>query len=110
MDERRVFIGDIKPYMVPDSLDDLHGPASGVITLPNRIYWQPGSRDFDVEIPIRCQMAYQPILAEGTLDDIQQWINRDLLITHWQAIFMPQRLRRMWQDRFPELHAKGSNG
>lgn len=110
MDEQRVFIGDVKPYMVPECLDDLQGPASGVITLPNRIYWQPGSRDFDVSVPIRCQMAYQPILAEGTLEDIHHWINKDLLILYWDAIFMPRRLRMMWEDKFPELRGRNRRG
>ena len=32
--ERRMFIRDVKPYEVPESLDDLRGPSGGVVELP----------------------------------------------------------------------------
>lgn len=31
--DQRVFFRDVKPYEVPDSLDQLHGPAGGVVQL-----------------------------------------------------------------------------
>lgn len=36
--EKRVHIQDVKPYFVPDTLDDLHGPSEGNIELPIHVY------------------------------------------------------------------------
>ncbi|MFT4244905.1 MAG: hypothetical protein QM571_00045, partial [Micrococcaceae bacterium] len=37
-----------RPFELPDSLDDLKGPADGLHTLPRNIYWGP-DRKFSLE-------------------------------------------------------------
>ena len=39
--EPRILIRDVIPYEVPERLEDLHGPAEGVLTLPQHVYWGP---------------------------------------------------------------------
>ena len=37
----RVYFRDVKPYAVVDSLDQLHGPAGGVVDLSHSVLWAP---------------------------------------------------------------------
>jgi hypothetical protein len=91
---------DTKVYHVPDSLDDLRGPATGVIHLPISIFWGP-RRDFD--IPSAARPAYQAVINEGTPAEQQDFLNRDLLIELWPRLSLPWRAYDMWEARFPEL-------
>ena len=38
----RVFFRDVKPYAIVDDLDQLHGPAGGVVELSHSVLWAPG--------------------------------------------------------------------
>lgn len=40
--QQRMFFSDVKPYEVPEKLDDLKGPISGVVHLPHRVLWASG--------------------------------------------------------------------
>lgn len=39
----RVFFRDIKPYEIVDHLDQLRGPAGGVVALSHSVLWAPGA-------------------------------------------------------------------
>jgi hypothetical protein len=39
----RLYFRDIKPYAVVDSLDQLRGPAGGVVELPHSVLWAPAA-------------------------------------------------------------------
>lgn len=62
---------DVKPYSVPDALDDLHGSERGVITLPHQAAWG-GRREFDHDYD-RAAMN-KIVLEEGQESD--QWRRR----------------------------------
>ena len=47
--EARVHLRDIKPYAVVDSLDELHGPAGGVVELSHHVLWAPGGGRVDLD-------------------------------------------------------------
>ena len=50
---------------------------------------------------------YKAVLNEaGTVQDLRSWINRRVLIELWPALWLPQRLRVLWESRFPELAAR----
>lgn len=102
--ERRVFFRDVKPYDAPDNLDDLRGPAGGVVELSHSVLWAPGGGRVDLDEPGGTAMAYQAVLAEGTSDDQVRILNRDRLVSVWPDLMLPRRVRELWESRFPELH------
>lgn len=100
----RVFIGDVKPYAVPESLDELVGPAAGVVELPLSIYWAPGARRADVGTLGGAWKAYVAALSEGQLEDIVALVNADRLQQMWGELVLPRRVVALWESRFPELN------
>ena len=80
--ERRVFFRDTKPYEAPDSLDDLRGPARGVLELPHYVYWGP-ERTVGPDAPSGIRKAYQTVLCEGTANDQALILNRGVLQREW---------------------------
>lgn len=100
--ERRVFFRDTKPYEVPESLDKLRGPTGGVIELPHSVYWGP-DRTVSLDTPSGIRKAYQAVLREGTADDQAFILNRDVLQREWAELALPDRVRVMWESRFPQL-------
>lgn len=101
----RVYFRDVKPYAVVEDLDQLHGPAGGVIELSHSVLWAPGGPYVDLDEPGGTALAYQAVLAEGTVEDLAQVLNRDRLIAVWPELMLPRRVRQMWESRFPELRS-----
>lgn len=99
----RVYFRDVKPYAVVDTLDDLHGPGGGVVELSHSVLWAPGGGRVDLDEPGGTALAYQAVLAEGTVEDLAQVLNRDRLTAVWSDLMLPVRLRQMWESRFTEL-------
>ncbi|WP_435298980.1 transcriptional regulator [Timonella sp. A28] len=107
MTEKRIFLRDIKPYAIPESLSDLQGPIQGKIEIPIGVYWGPGERIFDVSTEEGVFCAYVPLLSEGTLEEIKLYINGKKLQDTWSSLVLPVRLKNMWESRFPLI--KGRN-
>lgn len=99
----RVFFRDIKPYAIVEDLRQLHGPAGGVVELPHSVLWAPGGPSVDLDEPGGTALAYQAVLAEGTVEDLEQVLHRDRLIAIWSELMLDRRVRDMWESRFPEL-------
>lgn len=102
-DESRVFFRDLKPYEAPESLDDLRGPECGVVELSHSVFWAPGGGRIDLDEPGGTAMAYQALLAEGTVADQVAVLNRERLIAVWSDLMLPRRVRELWEGRFEEL-------
>lgn len=98
----RVRFRDIKPYEVVGSLDDLHGPAEGTIRLPIWVRWLDDG-DIDVTDLGGARMAYQALLAEGTVEIQAQLMNKSTLLRLWPQLSLDSRVRELWESRFPEL-------
>ncbi len=103
--EGRVYFRDVKPYAVVDSLDQLHGPAGGVVELSHSVLWAPGGGRVDLDRPGGVGLAYRAVLAEGAVEDLVHVLNPDRLIAVWRDLMLPRRVREMWESRFPELRA-----
>lgn len=101
--EGRVFFRDVKPYAIVDDLDQLRGPAGGVVELSHSVLWAPGGPYVDLDEPGGRGLAYRAALAEGTVEDLVQILDRDQLIAAWPELLLPLRVRAMWEARFPEL-------
>jgi hypothetical protein len=101
--EERVYFRDVKPYAVVDSLDQLQGPVGGVVKLSHTVLWAPGGGGVDLDEPGGVGLAYRAVLAEGSIEDLVQVLNRDRLVVVWRDLMLPRRVRELWETRFPEL-------
>lgn len=101
-DTGRVLCKDIIPYDTPRSLDALRGPASGMLDLPVTVYWGP-PQGFDLQDPADLETAYQALVREGTTTEQEAFLNERLLRRVWPGLMLPERCRRIWEERFPGL-------
>lgn len=92
----------VKPYVVAESLDDLHGPDHGEITLSHALAWS-GRRSFDLDDDYDHVAVYKIVLEEGLEEDLRRLINGGLLRRYWREIRASRQVRTMWEQRFPEL-------
>ena len=94
---------DQRHYLVAVDLDDLRGPTRGVVTLDRRLDWSADAR-YDLDDPGDLLVMYQTVLNEAsTLEDLSCWIDADTLRHLWPSLWLPSRLRALWEARFPEL-------
>jgi hypothetical protein len=87
---------------VPDSLDDLHGPAEGVVALPNHLVWS-GLTRFDLSnYRLRLSM-YRIVITAGRRVDYETYLNADHLVTDWPLLRKGLGLayRRAWEGKLP---------
>lgn len=90
-------------FVVADSLDDLRGPAAGTVELPNRLLWNL-SRPFDLSDDERLRSMIRIVLQEArTQEDLRQYVDGNSLVRLWPSLGLPERLRRAWESRFPDL-------
>jgi hypothetical protein len=98
--------GDRKPYVVADDLGDLHGRTQGTVTLPHHLDWS-GRAAYDLDRPARLASMYKVVLNEASsVEDLRNWLDRQALIEVWPTLWLPPRLREIWETRFPELAAR----
>lgn len=100
----RVLYKDIVPYDTPTSLDALRGPAIGILDVPVTVHWGP-RRTFDLDDPRDIHAAYRAIVREGTTAVQEELLNADVLLRLWPDLILPERCRRTWEERFPDLAA-----
>jgi hypothetical protein len=51
---------------------------------------------------------YERVIREATRPgDLQEYLNGTVLREVWQGLFLPVRVRRMWEARFPDLSLAG---
>jgi hypothetical protein len=98
------------PYVVPESLDQLTGPRTGIIELPTPIDWSPQPR-YDLDNPDDRVSLYTKVISEAsTVDDLSRFLNKDLLIELWPQLRLPRYCVPKWHEAFPRLAALGSGG
>jgi hypothetical protein len=91
---------------LPGRLEDLRGPAKGVIVLPRHLSW-PGMREFDVTDDGSRRSMYGIVLSQGQRNDIARFLNPRLLREDWPLIrtSLDPKLRRWCERRFVLLGA-----
>jgi hypothetical protein len=95
--------GARKRYVVVESLDELHGPSTGTVSLPHHLDWS-GNAEYVLDRPAHIASMYKTVLTEASsVDDLRDWLDRALLVRLWPDLWLPPQLRRLWEDRFPEL-------
>jgi hypothetical protein len=80
---------------LPGQLDELRGPARGVIMLPRHLAW-PGMRECDVTDEQIRRSMYGMLLTQGKRTDIVRLVNGALLRQDWPLIkpWLEPRLSR----------------
>jgi hypothetical protein len=92
-----------RPYVLPESLGELAGPLTGVIQLPLRLDWSERT-EFHLDDPAERNVMYERVIREATqANDLRSYINGEVLRQVWGQLFLPPRVRRSWEDRFPDL-------
>lgn len=92
-----------RPVVVAPALDELHGPTSGVVELPNRLLWRP-HRTIDLDDAWSVAWMYALVLREAArVDDLREWVDGETLIHLWPDLNLPRGVRRAWEDRHPVL-------
>jgi hypothetical protein len=92
-----------RPYTVPERLDLLRGPSSGTIHLPSHLDWS-GNAVYDLDTPGRIVDLYRAVLIEaGSPQDLYEYLDERVLRRLWALLWLPARLRRAWEQRFPVL-------
>ncbi|AWI31782.1 hypothetical protein AB0K47_07990 [Streptomyces tirandamycinicus] len=92
---------------LPESLDELHGPAHGVVELPLHLAWS-GMTSYGLDKPRQRMGLYRTVLHEGLHDDLPRYLNRDLLLELWPVLrtLVGRTVRTVWEDAFPELASR----
>ena len=91
------------PFVVAESLDDLRGPSTQEVILPNRLLWNP-SRPFDLADEKRLRSMTCIVLREArTQDDLSLYLNRENMLRLWSSLGRPSYIQKAWEARFPEL-------
>lgn len=92
-----------RPYVLPDTLGELAGPVTGTVQLPLRLDWSERAV-FHLDDPAERNVMYERVIREATQpDDLQSYLNEAVLRRVWQRLFLPQNVRRSWEQRFPDL-------
>lgn len=94
-----------RAHAVADILEDLTGPTTGIVTLPQHLDWS-GKPIYNLDEPGRLASMYRTVLTEAaTVDDLRTWLNKDRLVQEWPRMYLPAKVRRLWEERFPALAA-----
>ncbi len=100
--------GAVRPYVVPDTLEELAGPVRGIVSLPHHLDWGP-KRSYDLEQVADARLMYMRVIRESaTPDDLRHFLNASLLRRLWPELVLPPRVRALWLDRFPELQRQAA--
>jgi hypothetical protein len=93
----------LRPVAVPDSLDDLKGPGSGVVELPITLFWSRPDRKFNLDDRYQAIDMYLSVLDRGNVDELASYLNGKLLVELWPDLHLTRAKRLPWQARFAEL-------
>jgi hypothetical protein len=86
---------------LPEGIDELRGPAKGVIVLPRHLAF-PGMRECDVTDDTIRRSMYGMVLTQGARNDVARFLNPGLLRADWPVIreALDPKLRGTCERRF----------
>lgn len=89
---------------MPASLADLRGPLSGLVELPQRLFWSGAERVFDLSDCDRVLEMYEAVFdAARTEADLAAFLNGETLARVWPRLALSPRVRRTWEAAHPAL-------
>ena len=93
----------MRPYVVPDALDDLVGPIAGTVELPTHLAWS-GLCEYDLGDEQQLRLLYETVIRESVdVADVVRYLDGAVLRRVWRRLWLPMRARRMWEQRFTAL-------
>jgi len=101
MNSKKISFESTIPYQTPDSLDDLCGPTSGIIRVGPHIDPSP-EPIYDLDNK-HIWYTYSAIIRAGTKEEINELINKQLLLNSWKELNITLRCRKIWENKFTEL-------
>ena len=85
-------------HYVPDRLFRLSlEDAFGLVEAPLHLEWSAPAPLVDLSDPAQRGRWYEVVMREGSIQDIQRYIDGALLIDAWDEVVMPRKLRPPWQ-------------
>ena len=88
----------LRSVVVPASLESLHGPAEGLVELPQRLFWSGSDRVFDLSDRDRLAEMYEAVFdAARTETDLAEYLNGEVLARLWPDLALAPRVRRAWE-------------
>lgn len=93
----------LRPLIVPGSLDELSGPKSGVVELPITLFWSRPDRRFDLGDRCQAMDMYLAVLDAARRPVDLAYLNGERLVELWPDLHLTRAKRRPWEDRFEEL-------
>ena len=103
MAQPRTLYEDGRPYTVPESLEELTGPTTGVVELPTRLDWSEQGR-YDLSDPRQRNLMYEVVIRESMqVEDLRAFIDGATLARVWRRLWLPRKVRDLWESRFPGL-------
>lgn len=95
-----------RPVVVVPALDDLQGPAEGMVKLPLWLFWSCPGHSFDLSDRDMRLWLYQTVLREARrAEDLTRFLDGDTLMAVWPDLYLPRPVRQAWEDCHPELRA-----
>jgi hypothetical protein len=92
--------------LVVTDLASLRGPAQGIVELPLWLYWSGPTAAFDLGKPSMRRWLYEIALGEaGRPEDLTSYLDAGTLIAGWPELYLPQGVRRAWEEHHPVLRA-----
>ncbi len=93
-----------RAFVAPD-LSKLRGPTSGVVELPQRLFWYPNRR-FDLDDPAFLRWMYEIVLREAVrVEELYTWLDGQTLARLWPQLYLPRGVRRDWEARHAALRS-----
>jgi hypothetical protein len=85
---------------LPSSLEDLKGPATGLVELPLHVAWS-GRRKYDVSDDQQRLVLYALLLAEAQREDLERFVHRESLVSIWPRLrrLLGPHARREWERK-----------
>jgi hypothetical protein len=91
-----------RPVLVASDLRMLHGPATGIVTLPLDLHWSgdENAARYDLDDHRQRPSLYATVLREAREpSDLQTWLNGDLLVQLWPQLVLPKAVRAAWEQQ-----------
>jgi hypothetical protein len=86
-------------------LDELHGPTTGMVELPQRLMWQR-NRTFNLDDPDQLRWMYENVLREAIrVEELRTFLDAPTLARQWRNLNLPRGVREAWESRHPQLRA-----
>jgi hypothetical protein len=53
---------------------------------------------YDLDDPADLRRVYEQVMREGTVEDIQEYIDADRVVELWEELVLPTGVRRRWAE------------